>query len=271
MKVNHNSARSKSLGQNFLTDAALLDSLAAASGVTAADAVLEIGAGLGGLTAALARRARSVLAVEIDDSLEPSLRESLSTCNNVEILIADGMKLDWAQWMRSVKPPVRFVSNLPYYITTPLLMRAFRHDPPFAGVACMVQEEVARKLCTMPGSGEYGPLGIWSRVRFTPEIVMDVPAVRFDPPPNVDSCFVVCTALAEPLLVPEDYAQFGRVVDAAFAARRKTLRNNLRSGFALTADQASEALLKAGLPDNARAEDISAEEFVKLMQVLSVT
>jgi 16S rRNA (adenine1518-N6/adenine1519-N6)-dimethyltransferase len=283
MNVKYSSARNKSLGQNFLTDASLLDRLAEFSGVAPTDAVLEIGAGLGGLTAALAKRAKSVLAVEIDRSLEPALRAAVSPYPNVEVRIADGMKMDWVSWANDclaariggdadarmrAEGGLRFVSNLPYYITTPLLTRAFKMNPPFGGIACMVQREVARKLCASPSDGDYGPLGIWARARFAPHIVMDVPAAAFDPPPNVDSCFVVCGALDSPLVEVEDYARFGRLVDAAFASRRKALRNNLRAGFSLTVEQAASALERAGLPENARAEELSVEGFAALMQAL---
>ncbi|MDR1262888.1 MAG: 16S rRNA (adenine(1518)-N(6)/adenine(1519)-N(6))-dimethyltransferase RsmA [Oscillospiraceae bacterium] len=283
MNVKHSSARNKSLGQNFLTDVSLLDRLAEGSGVAPTDAVLEIGAGLGGLTTALAKRAKSVLAVEIDRSLEPALRTAVSPYPNVEVCIADGMKLDWASWASGCLASriggdagvrmgaggsVRFVSNLPYYITTPLLTRAFKMNPPFGGIACMVQREVARKLCALPGDDDYGPLGIWARVRFTPRIVMDVPAAAFDPPPNVDSCFVICVALDAPLVEVEDYARFERLVNAAFASRRKALRNNLRAGFSLTAEQAASVLEQAGLPENVRAEELSAEGFAALIRAL---
>ncbi|MDR1599491.1 MAG: 16S rRNA (adenine(1518)-N(6)/adenine(1519)-N(6))-dimethyltransferase RsmA [Oscillospiraceae bacterium] len=268
MRVKHCSTRNKSLGQNFLTDAALLDQLVELSGVTASDAVLEIGAGLGGLTVALAKRARRVLAVEIDRSLERELRAAVSLYPHVEIRIMDGMALDWPAWINAAGRPIWFLSNLPYCMTTPLLLRSFRMDPPFDGVACMMQEEVARRLCASPGGEGYGPLSVWSRARFTPRVVLDVPARMFDPPPEVDSCFVVCSALDEPMLTPGDYARFGRVVDAAFAARRKTLRNNLRAGFGMTSGQAGVLLEKVGLDERVRAEDVSPAQFVGIMGLI---
>ncbi|GHU73269.1 ribosomal RNA small subunit methyltransferase A [Clostridia bacterium] len=268
MIINHNSQRSKSLGQNFLTDPALLDQLAEAADVTAGDSVLEIGAGLGGLTVALAKRARAVAAVEIDAALESPLRETLKPYPNVTLHIMDGMKLDWSAWAREQSGPVRFVSNLPYYLTTPLLMRAFRQDPPFVGIACMVQKEVADKLLAAPGEDGYGPLAVWASVNYIPSVAMELPAAAFTPPPNVDSSFVICDPLREPLLTPKDYAPFGRLIDAAFAARRKTLRNNLRAGFGLTGEQAEALLDRAGLDGFVRAEDMKVGEFVRLYQQL---
>ncbi|MDR0396585.1 MAG: 16S rRNA (adenine(1518)-N(6)/adenine(1519)-N(6))-dimethyltransferase RsmA, partial [Oscillospiraceae bacterium] len=254
-RVKHNSARGKSLGQNFLTDETLLDRLAEASGVTDGDDVLEIGAGLGGLTAALARRAKSVTAVEIDGSLEPGLRAAASRFGNVKVLIIDGMKLDWAKWIGESGGSVKFVSNLPYYITTPLLIRAFRMDPPFAGIAFMAQEEAAQRLLAEPGGEGYGPLSVWARVRFEPRAAIAVPSIMFSPPPDVDSQFVTCAELADPVVKPEDYARFGRIVDAAFASRRKTLYNNLRAAFGMSVDQTKAILNKAGLDERVRAED----------------
>ncbi|MDR1570408.1 MAG: 16S rRNA (adenine(1518)-N(6)/adenine(1519)-N(6))-dimethyltransferase RsmA [Oscillospiraceae bacterium] len=261
-------APKKSLGQNFIRDAALLDQIAEASGITACDAAFEIGAGLGGLTAALARRARSVIAIEIDSDLEPALRNVCLQYNNIKLIIGDALRLNWNELLSDqirCGIPIKFISNLPYYITTPLLMKAFRQSPPFAGVACMAQAEVAQKLIAKPGASEYGPLSIWAQAVGVPRVLLNVPADAFDPAPNVESAFVACSPMAQPTVAPGDYDAYGRLLNAAFQARRKTLRNNLRAAYNLSADTADGWLALAGINRDERAERISPEGFARLL------
>lgn len=268
-EVSAGSVPRKSLGQNFIHDVDLLDKLAELSGVTAEECVLEIGAGLGGMTAALAQRARHVLALEIDHSLEPALTELSLRHGNVTVCIADATRADWVALIGEHLPgdaPVRFVSNLPYYITTPLLTRAFQFAPVFAGIACMVQSEVADKLEALPGGGGYGPLAIWAQSIYVPRVALEVPRGAFSPPPNVDSSFVLCKRRVDPIVSPDEYERFAKIIDAAFGMRRKTLRNNFRAAFAMPAEAVEQWLIGADVDPQARAETLSAEDFARIMR-----
>jgi len=261
-------APKKSLGQHFIRDEALLERLAELSGASEDDVVLEIGAGTGGLTAALAKRAKAVIAVEIDRELEPVLLELSRNHHNIHIYISDALKMDWPALTGMYhETPARFVSNLPYYISTPLLMKALTHVPPFASLACMAQREVACKMTALPGSGGYGTLAILTQALYIPKIALEAPASSFYPPPNVESVFVVCVLQAQPLIRPNEYARFNRLLAAAFGMRRKTLRNNLRAAFHMDAHEVEEWLERAGVDPCARAEAVSPEEFANILSL----
>ena len=256
-----------SLGQNFIEDEALLEHLAELSLVTAQDCVLEIGPGFGALTRPLAARAAHVLSLEIDETLLPILRVTLERCPNARVVQGDVMRTDLAALVRAElgdNAPLRVAANLPYYITTDVLLKLLRELPQALSYAVMVQKEVAHKLLSGPGDEGYGPLPILCQYACEVRRALDVPAACFTPPPKVDSSFMVLERRSTPLFMPKDEALFLHLVRAAFAMRRKTLLNNLTAGMALSREQAAQALDGAGLRQSARAEELSMGELCAL-------
>ena len=249
-----------SLGQNFIEDEALLEELARLSLVTQEDCVLEIGPGFGALTKPLARRARQVLALEIDRALLPILQVTLESFGNVQVLQGDVMKTDLAALVKQAfgeECPLRVAANLPYYITTDVISRLILELPQARSIAVMIQKEVGDKLLSAPGEAGYGPLAILCQYTCEVQRALDVPASCFNPPPKVDSSFMVLTRRREPLAPVADEALFFRLVKAAFAMRRKTMTNNLAAGFALDRAQAAALLEETGLSAQSRAEALS--------------
>ena len=256
-----------SLGQNFIEDEALLEQLAELSLVGAQDCVLEIGPGFGALTRPLAARAAKVLSLEIDEALLPILRVTLEGSPNARVVHGDVMRTDLAALVREAfgeGAPLRVAANLPYYITTDVLLKLLRELPQARSYAVMVQREVGDKLMGAPGDDGYGPLAILCQYFCEVRRALDVPAACFTPPPKVDSSFMVLERRASPLCAPADEALFLRLIRAAFAMRRKTLLNNLTAGLLLTREQAAQAIAAAGLEEGVRGEALSIGQLCAL-------
>ena len=256
----------KQLGQNFITDKNLLSSIVALSGAVEEDCVLEIGCGAGTLTRALAERVKSVTAFEVDKTLQPVLERTLAGVDNAEVIFRDFLKVDLNEF-ESTSGEYFVVANLPYYVTTPLVMKLVEESAKCKGLCVMVQEEVAQRFCANPATPEYGAitamLALWTRR----EIVKKVPRTLFYPRPNVDSAVVKFT-FCEGVKV-KDSAAYKKVVHAAFSSRRKTLENNLVNAFKLTRGQAQGALINCGIDLKARGETLSPEEFACLSDRLA--
>lgn len=257
----------QALGQHFIKDEALLDQLVAHCDIEKQDAVFEIGAGLGGLTAAIARQTRQVISLEVDPQLLPILAVTLYGVNNVQIVHADVMQADLAQLLAPLGP-FHVIANLPYYLTTPILNLLFRLPLPVLSINVMVQREAAARVIAAPGTPSYGPLAVLAQYRAAPRVVMDIPACAFTPSPKTDSVFI-CMPLRDTPAVPvRDEARFFRLVQAAFAMRRKTLLNNLMPAFGISRQQAAEAIEEAQLSPTIRGETLSLQEFARLADIL---
>ncbi|MDO5377587.1 MAG: 16S rRNA (adenine(1518)-N(6)/adenine(1519)-N(6))-dimethyltransferase RsmA [Clostridia bacterium] len=263
-----------SLGQNFIEDEALLERLAELSLVTQEDCVLEIGPGFGTLTKPLARRAKQVVSLEIDKTLIPILRVALEHCPNARIVCGDAMKIDLAALVHESfgeGASLRVAANLPYYITTDVLVKLLTELPQAKSIAVMIQKEVGDKLLSAPGDEGYGPLALMSQYTCRVRRALDVPAACFHPVPKVDSSFMVLERRSAPPFPVEDEALLLKLIKAAFAMRRKTLVNNLVSGFRLSREEASACLEAARIDGKARAQEIDLEAFCRLAGQLSHT
>ena len=263
----HGFHQKHSLGQNFIEDEALLEQLCELALVTQEDCVLEIGAGFGALTKPLSRRAKHVVSVEIDRALIPILNVTLEGCKNARVVCADAMRTDLAALAREEfgeDAPLRVAANLPYYITTDLLTKLIRELPQAQSIAVMVQREVGDKLLSNPGEEGYGPLALLCRYRYDVRRALDVPAQCFNPPPKVDSCFMVLERRSEGAFPVRDEALLLRLIRGAFVMRRKTLANNLSACFAMDRAQALACIEATGLGAQARAEELSLAQFCAL-------
>lgn len=264
----------KSLGQNFLTDPNVLHNIVFTADISQNDNVIEIGPGIGALTEYLARAAHQVLAFEIDDRLLPILDETLADYDNVEIINQDILKTDLPAMIEEhldADHPLKLVANLPYYITTPILMGVLSGPIKFENIVVMMQKEVADRLAAEPGTKAYGALTIAVQYRMAAELAMIVPRTVFVPSPNVDSAIVKLTALPPRTHVPFDEPAFFKVVKAGFAHRRKNLWNNLQSLFGKepeTKNMIQMALDAAGIDPRIRAERLSVDEFITLTDAL---
>ncbi len=250
----------KGLGQNFLTDPAILERIAAAADLTAADTVVEVGAGLGHLTSLLAERAGRVIAVEIDGRLIPLLRRRLADYANVEIVRGDILRFP-----TPASPCTKVVGNLPYYLTSAILRHFLEREPRPCLLVVTVQDEVAERIVAEPGAMNLLALGV--QFYGSPRIVMRVKAGAFYPRPKVDSAVVRIDVGEQPTVaLPEgvDDALFFRVARAGFGQKRKTLRNALAAGLGITKEQAESALLAAGIDPRRRAETLGLEEWANL-------
>lgn len=264
----------KRLGQNFLTNPAVLKRIVEAGEVTAADDVIEIGPGIGALTEYLAESAHQVLALEIDPQLIPVLAETMAPYPNVTVEEADVLKVDLPTLMKAHfdgQHAVKVVANLPYYITTPILMHLIEAPIDFASITVMMQKEVADRLTAGPGSKDYGSLSIGVQQRMAVAVAFTVSRTAFVPAPNVDSAIVTLTKRPQPLASVHDQAAFDRLVRGSFAARRKTLWNNLQGLYgkdAATKAQLTAALTAVEIAPSARAETLSITAFAQLADAL---
>lgn len=262
---------SKSMGQNFITDESV-PAIMAAYATENADGVLEIGPGFGTLTAALATKAKKVVSCEIDSRLKNVLAETLAGFDNAKIIWKDCMKLDLCALLREEFSGlgVSVAANLPYYITTPVIMKLIESRLPFKRIVVMVQKEVAERLCAAPGSRDYGAITLSVSYRCRCEIIKAVPASSFIPAPKVDSAVVCIDPLPEPCVCPKDEALFFALIKAAFAQRRKTLANALSSAASFgDKEKIALAVEKAGLPAQIRGEALSCEDFCRLADILA--
>lgn len=257
----------KKFGQNFLWDGELLGRIVEGAGVDKDTTVIEIGCGAGTLTKAIAERAKKVYGYEIDTSLKPVLGRTLSGVENVEIIFKDFMRVRIDELEKSL-PPYKVVANLPYYITTPLIMALVENSKKCLSLTVMVQEEVALRLCAAPDTPDYGAITANVALRGECTLLERVGRERFTPSPNVDSA-VVRIDLCDCRLNVSDINVYKRVVRAAFSSRRKTLENNLINGFSLTRAQAQEIIEKCGLPAGVRGEALSPDGFAALSNLLA--
>ena len=262
----------KKFGQNFLVDADILDQIVDAAQIGSDDCVLEIGPGIGTLTQLLAEKAGKVVAIEIDKALMPILDFTLSDYSNIEVINKDVLKVSIADIVRDKNDgkPIKVVANLPYYITTPIIMKLFEDAAPIKSITVMVQKEVADRMSMHPGSRDYGALSIAVQYYSRPEIITDVPPSSFIPRPDVDSAVIRLTRFEKPPVDVDNEEFFFNVVKASFAQRRKTLINGIGNASYLGVNKADaqEALESMGKAANIRGEQLSLEEFARLSNIL---
>ena len=262
----------KKFGQNFLIDGHVLDKIIAGAGVTKDDMVLEIGPGIGTMTQYLAEAAGKVVAVEIDRNLLPILQETLADYDNVKVIHADVLSLDLEKLVQEENGgrPIKVVANLPYYITTPIIMALFEQHVPLANVTVMVQKEVAARMKSGPGSKDYGALSLAVQYYAEPYIVANVPCNCFMPRPNVDSAVIRLTRYEEPPVQVKNEKMLFKIIRASFNQRRKTLQNGLNNSSELnfTKDQIAAAIAEAGFSPSVRGEALTLEQFAKLTDIL---
>ncbi len=259
----HNLNLKKQYGQNFLTDTVLLDQIVADAGVTEKDTVLEIGCGAGALTSALCRKAKRVVGYEIDTRLKPVLSETLEDFSNVEIVFGDIMKQKMADVEKKLGEEYIMVANLPYYITTPIIMQFIENAKNIKAMVIMVQEEVAYRLAAKESTSDYGAITVGINLRGNAQVIIRVPRDKFTPPPNVDSA-VVKIDIEKNKFEGVDFSAVRDLVRCAFSSRRKMLVNNIMNVYKLSRAQVETALTNAGIELTVRGENLCAEDFVRL-------
>lgn len=263
----------KKFGQNFLIDTHVLDKIIAASEITKEDCVLEIGPGIGTMTQYLAENAREVVAVEIDDHLIPILEDTLSAYDNVTVIHNDILKVDIGKIVeeKNAGKPIKVVANLPYYITTPIIMGLFESHVPLKSITIMVQKEVADRMQVGPGTKDYGALSLAVQYYAEPEIVANVPPNCFMPRPNVGSAVIRLTRYDKPPVDVKDEKFMFSLIRASFNQRRKTLVNGLTNAanLSVTKEQIVTALEQMNLPATIRGEALTLEQFATLANLLS--
>ena len=264
----------KKFGQNFLIDTSVLDRIISAAQITKEDCVLEIGPGIGTMTQYLAESAGEVIAVEIDKALIPILEDTLSAYDNVTVLNDDILKVDINRIVeeRNGGRPIKVVANLPYYITTPIIMGLFESNVPLKSITIMVQKEVADRMQVGPGTKDYGALSLAVQYYARPEIVANVPPNCFIPRPNVGSAVIRLTRYEKPPVQVKDEAFMFALIRASFNQRRKTLVNGLSNaaGLGVTKIQVGDALEQMGLSATVRGETLSLAQFAQLSDILGV-
>ena len=264
----------KSFGQNFLTDTNILQKIVDTAEIDDQVNVIEIGPGIGALTEFLAERAAQVMAFEIDHRLVPILADTLRDFDNVTVVNEDILKVDLAQHIQNFKNPdlpIKVVANLPYYITTPILMHLIESGIPFSEFVVMMQKEVADRISAKPNTKAYGSLSIAVQYYMTAKVAFIVPRTVFVPAPNVDSAILKMVRRPEPAVAVKDEKFFFKVSKASFTHRRKTLWNNLTGYFGKTEevkDKLTKALDQAGLSPSVRGEALGLEEFASLADAL---
>jgi len=262
----------KKFGQNFLIDTHILEGIIKGAGITEDDCVLEIGPGIGTMTQYLCEAARFVIAVEIDKNLIPILGDTLSEYDNKIVLNEDVLKVNINELCDKYNEghPIKVVANLPYYITTPIIMGLFESHVPLESITVMVQKEVAERMQVGPGTKDYGALSLAVQFYSKPEVIMTVSAGCFIPRPNVDSAVIKLTAHKENPVSVRNEAFMFNIIRAAFNQRRKTLANALvNGGINVTRDDVYEALSKMELSATVRGEALTLEQFATLSDLLS--
>ncbi|MBQ1441560.1 MAG: 16S rRNA (adenine(1518)-N(6)/adenine(1519)-N(6))-dimethyltransferase RsmA [Clostridia bacterium] len=263
----HGFSFSKGLGQNFLVNPSVCPRMAEMGGANADSGVLEIGPGIGVLTAELARRAKKVVAIELDDRLIPVLDETLAEFSNVNVIHGDALRLDLAGIINDNFADCRNVAvcaNLPYYITSPIIMALLESRLPVSSVTVMVQKEAADRICAPVGSRESGALTVAINYYSQPRMLFRVSPGSFMPPPKVTSAVIRMDILPEPEYDVGDEEIFFAMIKAGFSQRRKTLANSLTSGGFLSKEQAATALADADIPPNSRIESLSMDKLAEL-------
>lgn len=262
----------KKFGQNFLINTGILEEIIEAAEITNDDFVLEIGPGIGTMTQYLCENAREVVAVEIDKNLIPILADTLSAYNNVEVINEDILKVDiktLAEEKNDGKP-IKVVANLPYYITTPIIMGLFESHVPIDSITIMVQKEVADRMQEGPGSKEYGALSLAVQYYAHPEIVVNVPPSCFMPQPKVGSAVIRLTRHEQPPVEVENEKLMFQLIRASFNQRRKTLANGLNNfpGLNVSKEVIQQCIEELGVPVTVRGEALSLEQFAKLSNII---
>lgn len=262
----HNFKFSKSLGQNFLIDDNVIDRILEGARLSETDRIIEVGPGIGTLTREMGKVAENVVAIEIDKTLIPILKETLADLDNVEVVNEDILKVD-VQGLINEKlngGPVKLVANLPYYITTPIVMKFLEEDIPVTDIVVMVQKEVADRMNAQPSTKDYGALSVAVQYYCDTEIVAKAPRHMFVPQPNVDSIVIGLHVRDEKKYVVDNEDIFFKTVKASFGQRRKTLLNSLGGLGFLSKDQIREALQAANIDEKRRGETLSIDEFANL-------
>lgn len=262
----------KKFGQNFLIDTGILEEIIEAAQITKDDFVLEIGPGIGTMTQYLCEAARAVVAVEIDTNLIPILKDTLAEYNNVDVLNEDILKVNISKLAEEKNngKPIKVVANLPYYITTPIIMGLFESHVPIDSITIMVQKEVADRMQEGPGSKEYGALSLAVQYYAKPEIVVNVPPSCFMPQPKVGSAVICLTRHSEPPVTVKSEKLLFQVIRASFNQRRKTLANGLANygAFGLPKEELQACIEELGVPVNIRGEALSLEQFAQLSNII---
>lgn len=262
----------KKFGQNFLIDTGILEEIIEAAQITKDDFVLEIGPGIGTMTQYLCEAARAVVAVEIDTNLIPILKDTLAEYNNVDVLNEDILKVNISKLAEEKNngKPIKVVANLPYYITTPIIMGLFESHVPIDSITIMVQKEVADRMQEGPGSKEYGALSLAVQYYAKPEIVVNVPPSCFMPQPKVGSAVISLTRHSEPPVTVKSEKLLFQVIRASFNQRRKTLANGLANygAFGLPKEELQACIEELGVPVNIRGEALSLEQFAQLSNII---
>ncbi len=262
----------KKFGQNFLINTGVLEDIVEAADITKDDFVVEIGPGIGTMTQYLCENAREVLAVEIDTHLIPILKDTLQEYDNVEVINEDILKVDINAIANEKNggKPIKVVANLPYYITTPIIMGLFESHVPIESITIMVQKEVADRMQTGPGSKDYGALSLAVQYYSKPEIVLTVPPSCFMPQPKVGSAVIKLTKHETVPVQVDDEKMLFKVIRASFNQRRKTLANGLKNygGIPLTKEQIEESIEELGVIKNIRGEKLSLEQFAELSNIV---
>ena len=268
----YNFSFQKRFGQNFLIDTHVLEKIVDEAGIDEDDCVLEIGPGIGTMTQYLCERAGRVIAVEIDKALIPILNDTLSSYSNVEIINEDILKVDITNLCNKYNNgrPIKVVANLPYYITTPIIMGLFESGCPLESITIMVQKEVADRMKCGPGSKDYGALSLAVQFYSNPEIVANVSPESFIPKPGVGSTVIKLTRYPKPPVEVDDEKYMFKLIRAAFNMRRKTMVNSLMSGnLGLTKEEILSAIDKLNLSPQVRGEALTLNEFAALSNILS--
>ena len=262
---------SKSLGQNFLIDDNVIDKIIDGARVKEGDKVIEVGPGIGTLTREMAKRAEKVVAVEIDKNLIPILKETLADFDNTEVVNEDILKVDINKLVdeKLSGGPVKLIANLPYYITTPIVMKFLEEDIPVTDIVVMVQKEVADRMNAVPSTKDYGALSVAVQYYCDTEIVAKAPRHMFIPQPKVDSTVIGLHIREERKYKADNEQLFFKTVKAAFGQRRKTLLNSLSSMGVLDKAKIKEVLAEVGIDEKRRGETLSIEEFAHLSNIIN--
>ena len=267
----HGFTLSKGFGQNFIVNPGVCPKIVETAGIGPEWGVLEVGPGIGVLTRELARRAARVVAVEVDNRLPPLLAETLAGYDNVEIVMQDILKVDIAALIREkfAGMPVAVCANLPYYITSPILMRLLEEKLPIRQITVMVQKEAAERICAAPGTRQAGAISYAVAYYAKPQVLFSVQPGSFYPPPKVTSAVIRLEVHPEPPVPVPDEAAYFRLVRAAFGQRRKTAANAISAGLGVPKARVTAALEQAGLPATARPEQLTLEQFAALSRAMA--
>lgn len=262
----HGFTFSKSLGQNFLINPSVCPRMAELSGAGKGIGVIEIGPGIGVLTNELCKLADRVVAIELDKRLLPVLKETLAEYENLKVINADVLEINLHKLIEDEFSGMEIIvcANLPYYITSPVIMKLLEEKLPISAITVMVQKEAAQRICAEVGSRQSGAVTVSINYYAKPEMLFPVSAGSFMPAPKVDSAVIRLNVLSEPPVKVNDEKKFFSVVKASFAQRRKVISNSLSSGLSLSKEKTAEILEKAGVPLNARAEKLSLQDFADI-------